>query len=381
MITPPGVACCVVYDICEDTALFADSDAEDNDPAEDDYELAVRAVQWSGPKGAAQPGRPGRGPRPRNRERAREPDHPGHRACEKWEPGWTVILCYEFWLKDSEGKAFCIKEVCVVGRVKMPLLAVGKLFRHGWSLVHTEQGLSLEEPRGRHHTPVIFKRNSLAVVGSIRAITEMPRTLPPRVPRVTLTEEMQRLVGKEGMHVLADGTKFHCTRRASHLLDARPWYDINFFKARTTLFQSVSGQWLQVENSADYINEPNPFTLASSQPKPRITMISSTPFSVEFFAEGGIPPKPSETLVRSQRWQHRGRLQKAGQNPQNTKENPQNTEQNPQNTKENPQNTEENPQNAKENHMSPKTPVTTGVVVDVRLASIAPVGRLSSGLG
>ena len=146
---------------------------------------------------------------------------------------------------------------------------------------------------------MIFKHNSLAVVGSIRAITEMPRTLPPRVPRVTLTEEMQRLVGKEGMHVLADGTKFHCTRRASHLLDARPWYDINFFKARTTLFQSVSGQWLQVENSADYINEPNPFTLASSQPKPRITMISSTPFSVEFFAEGGIPPKPSETLVRS----------------------------------------------------------------------------------
>ena len=94
MITPPGVACCVVYDICEDTALFADSDAEDNDPAEDDYELAVRAVQWSGPKGAAQPGRPGRGPRPRNRERAREPDHPGHRACEKWEPGWTVILSH-----------------------------------------------------------------------------------------------------------------------------------------------------------------------------------------------------------------------------------------------------------------------------------------------
>ena len=52
----------------------------------------------------------------------------------------------------------------MVGRVKMPLLAVGKLFRHGWSLVHTEQGLSLEEPRGRHHTPVIFKHNSLAVV-------------------------------------------------------------------------------------------------------------------------------------------------------------------------------------------------------------------------
>ena len=98
--------------------------------------------------------------------------------------------------------------------------------------------------------------------------------------------------------MLADGTKFHYTARASHLLDARPWYDPNFFKARTTLFQSVSGQWLQVENSADYVNEPNPFTLASSHPKPRITMVSSSPFSVDFFPEGGVPPKPSEELLR-----------------------------------------------------------------------------------
>ena len=118
------------------------------------------------------------------------------------------------------------------------------------------------------------------------------------MPKVTLTEEMQGFVGKEGMHVLADGTKFHYTARASHLLDARPWYDPNFFKARTTLFQSVSGQWLQVENSADYVNEPNPFTLASSHPKPRITMVSSSPFSVDFFPEGGVPPKPSEELLR-----------------------------------------------------------------------------------
>ena len=85
---------------------------------------------------------------------------------------------------------------------------------------------------------------------------------------------------------------------ASHLLDARPWYDANFFKAGTMRFQSVSGQWLQVENSADYVNEPNPFTLASRQPKPRIAMVSSSPFSVDFFPERGVPPKPSEELLR-----------------------------------------------------------------------------------
>ena len=39
----------------------------------------------------------------------------------------------EFWLRNAEGNAYCIREVCVVGRVKMPLLAVGKLFRKGWT--------------------------------------------------------------------------------------------------------------------------------------------------------------------------------------------------------------------------------------------------------
>ena len=63
-------------------------------------------------------------------------------------------------------------------------------------------------------------------------------------------------------------------------------------------FQSVSGQWLQVENSAGYVNEPNPFTLASRQPKTRIAMLSSSPFSVDFFPESGVPPKPSEKLLR-----------------------------------------------------------------------------------
>ena len=159
--------------------------------------------------------------------------------------------------------------------------------------------------------------------------------------------------------MLADGTKFHYAVRASHLLDARPWYDPNFFKARTTLFQSVSGQWLQVENSADYVNEPNPFTLASSHPKPRITMISSSPFSVDFFPEGGVPPKPSEELLRL--YPQPMEDVAAPSTPEdvappmtpwdeNEDENPQNTEdENPQNTKdENPQNTkDENPQNTK----------------------------------
>ena len=315
MVTPPGVPSCVVYDISEDTAP-----AEDQDLDEDEY-YSVRAVRFESGRGTAQGSHD-----PSDEEIAAQtqiildtgadasmvPESlrelgaavPSNvcppRLCDAQGNAIPThsLRQYEFWLRNAKGNAYCIREVCVVGRVKVPLLAVGKLFRKGWSLVHKDAGLSLEEPYGLHHTSVKFKNNSLAVAGEIRAITEVPRTLPPRVPKVTLTDEMQGLVGKEGMHVLADGTKLHYTARASHLLDARPWYDPNFFKARTTLFQSNSGQWLQVENSADYVNEPNPFTLASSHPKPRITMISSSPFSVDFFPEGGVPPKPSEELLR-----------------------------------------------------------------------------------
>ncbi|CAE7214402.1 unnamed protein product, partial [Symbiodinium microadriaticum] len=287
MVTPPGVPSCVVYDISEDTLP-----AEDQDQDEDEY-YSVRAVRFESGRGTAQGSHD-----PSNEEIAAQtqiildtgadasmvPESLRELGAAVPSSACPPRLCdaqgnaipthslrqYEFWLRNAKGNAYCIREVCVVGRVKVPLLAVGKLFRKGWSLVHKDAGLSLE----------------------------VPRTLPPRVPKVTLTEEMQGFVGKEGMHVLADGTKFHYTARASHLLDARPWYDPNFFKARTTLFQSVSGQWLQVENSADYVNEPNPFTLASSHPKPRITMVSSSPFSVDFFPEGGVPPKPSEELLR-----------------------------------------------------------------------------------
>ena len=161
MITPPRVACGVVF--------------------------AVRAVQHGGPKNAAQGSA---GPEETDDSRARS------------EPGSQIIL-------DTGTDASMVPESMRAAEaarrpghaMRSPCTPLGAT-SFGcpcwpWAsyfaiLVHTEQGLSLEEPQGRHHTPVISKHNSLAVVGSIRAITEMPRTLPPRVPRV----------GKEGMHVL-----------------------------------------------------------------------------------------------------------------------------------------------------------------------------------
>ena len=163
MVTPPHVPSCVVYDISEDTLP-----TEDQDLDEDEY-YAARAVRFE--RGTAQGSRD-----PSDEETATNTQiilDTGADASMVPEimrelvaavPSSSPRLCHaqgnavpthslrqkEFWLRDAEGNACCIREVCVVGRVKMPLLAVGKLFRNGWRLVHKDAGLSLEEPYPPH---------------------------------------------------------------------------------------------------------------------------------------------------------------------------------------------------------------------------------------
>ncbi|CAE7035083.1 unnamed protein product [Symbiodinium sp. CCMP2592] len=119
-------------------------------------------------------------------------------------------------------------------------------------------------------------------------------------------------------------------------LDPRPWYDATLYKARTTLYRTSGGFWLQVENSANYLCEKNPFTMVTKTRKPRITLIGMDAFEEGFFPEGGVAPKPSELVVESHPQPH----------PPTTPENQQND---PQNVKEKQQN---DPQNAKENQQN-----------------------------
>ena len=176
---------------------------------------------------------------------------------------------YEFWLKDRKGQHFLIREACVVGNVKVPLLAVGKLFRKGWQLVREEgNGLSLVEPFGRS-AAVGFKNHSLMINGSVRALTEVPRTLPARVPQVFLPQEILEKSNVQGMHKLKFGPEWmlHVSRASTCLFDPRDWLDPAVWPCRMTFLQKDNGDWLQVENSADYINEANPFAVVSATPR------------------------------------------------------------------------------------------------------------------
>lgn len=204
---------------------------------------------------------------------------------------------YEFLLQDTNGQQYLIRERCVVGPVRCPLLAVGKLLRKGWQI--TSGGgpgqLHLEEPFGRK-TQIGYRNHSLMVRGHIRALTEIPRTLPPRVPAVELPENMQELIGTEGMHTLDNGWRMHYSPAATQLLDGREWFDGDYWCCRTTFLQTSNGRWLQVENSADYTYEANPYGTVSINPVARVTLFSMTPFTSVSFP-GGLDPKASDRVM------------------------------------------------------------------------------------
>ena len=200
----------------------------------------------------------------------------------------------EFMLEDEAGQRYLIRESCVVGPVRCPLLAVGKLLRKGWQLKAgaSPGDLLLEEPFGRR-TPVGYHNHSLVVRGQVRALTEIPRSLPARVPAIDLPKEVLSKVGDPGMHSLGCGWKLHYSPGATTLLDGREWFDADYWSCRTTFLQTDGGKWLQVENSSDYSYEDSPYGMVSREPVARVTLFNMTPFDDACFP-GGLEPKASE---------------------------------------------------------------------------------------
>ncbi|CAE7840199.1 unnamed protein product [Symbiodinium sp. CCMP2592] len=181
LVTPPDASTTYVFDI------------SDNDVVADFYDdfPAVRAVSVRSPPsgGTDQEQDPVTIVLDTGADASMVPE--AMRAMGEPLPGNAEALRrYAFELRDHRGQSFIIKETCVVGRVRVPLLAAGKLLKQGWQLVSEEdpgstggagpRSMILRSPAGLR-APVAFKHNSLVVQGEVRAITEIPRSLPPKV--------------------------------------------------------------------------------------------------------------------------------------------------------------------------------------------------------
>ena len=80
-----------------------------------------------------------------------------------------------------------LKEEFIVASITSPLLSLGKLMKHGWSLQSLHDGLHLV--KAEKAIPVSFKRNSLCMSGDIKML-EDSRSL--RLRAVQLRDPLQR---------------------------------------------------------------------------------------------------------------------------------------------------------------------------------------------
>ena len=160
-------------------------------------------------------------------------------------------------------RRFVIKETCVVGRVRVPLLAAGKLLKQGWQLVRKEQP---ETPSTGEEAPARTRGFQAQLADCARRGACYHRGAPefaPESPQSDLDGRDGSAGGQRG-HALTGWWRQDALRRDR---PPGPQAVAAIYKARTTLFRTVAGWWLQVENSADYINEANPFTMATKVPK------------------------------------------------------------------------------------------------------------------
>eukprot|EP00435_Cladocopium_sp_Y103_P018044 s405_g4.t1 len=87
---------------------------------------------------------------------------------------------------DFDG--FSLKEEFIVASITSPLLSLGKLMKHGWSLQELDDGLHLV--KDDKAIPVSFKRNSLCISGNIRMIEDTGRS---HVRALQLRDSLQRV--------------------------------------------------------------------------------------------------------------------------------------------------------------------------------------------
>ncbi|CAE7226124.1 unnamed protein product [Symbiodinium sp. CCMP2592] len=233
------------------------------------------------------------------------PEEPAIRAASaRAHPVWRLsdaqghdipaeaLRRYAFELRDNNGAAACFG---------------------GGTWIHTggtgPRSMTLQSPAGLR-APVSFKHNSLIVRGEVCTITEVPHTLLPKVPKMTLSAEMEALVGNEGMHLLGNGIKMHC---GGDRLDGPPAVVRRYPLGQDHALSHEC--WVLASTGklgAGYLNEKNPFTLATKVPRPRITLIG-----MDAFERGEPPERPTDA-----------RTQENQQNdPQNAQENQQNDSQ------------------------------------------------------
>lgn len=83
---------------------------------------------------------------------------------------------------------FGLKEEFLIASITSPLLSLGRLMKHGWTLDKTDSGLYLT--KGNNSIPVHYERNSLSISGTIRMLEDFQNF---HLRAVQLNDSIQRV--------------------------------------------------------------------------------------------------------------------------------------------------------------------------------------------
>ena len=167
-----------------------------------------------------------------------------------------------------------IEDDFVVASVQSPLISLGRLLQRGWRLIpgSGEAGVHLQAPGRECAIPLHFKRNSLALYGSINRVTHEPDELTGQsegqvfdddellVVRVIvkLHDRLWENYGLRAWKTTPEGNPVRFTYETKNFVDGQLMWNLNWWPLRSTLIRKQDDTWELVEHCSRYYVEGEP---------------------------------------------------------------------------------------------------------------------------
>ena len=176
---------------------------------------------------------------------------------------------------DSSEGSVVIEDDFVVASVQTPLVSMGRLLQRGWRLCPgtTETGVQLQAPDAQCMIPLYFRKNSLALYGTINRVQQGPDEQQGKFPTPKNKDDNDVLVvqtvmklhdffcesyGLRAWKTGPDGNPFKFNYSSKRFENAQLMWNINWWPMRSTLIRKADDSWELVEHCCRYFTLEDP---------------------------------------------------------------------------------------------------------------------------
>ena len=176
--------------------------------------------------------------------------------------------------ESAEGSVI-IEDDFIVASVQTPLVSMGQLLQKGWRLCpgNTETGVQLQAPDAQCTVPLYFRKNSLALLGTINRVQQVPDELQGGLPEVVNRDDNDVLVvqtvmklhdffwesyGLRAWKTGPDGNPFKFNYASKCFKNAQLMWNTHWWPMRSTLSRKLDDSWELVEHCGRYFTLEDP---------------------------------------------------------------------------------------------------------------------------